>query len=130
MEKTKHAAVLPIAVGWNDVGSWSALWSVVEQDGDGNAHRGDVLARDCRNTLAIGDKRLIALIGLQDTVVIDTDDAVLVASKDRVQEVKEIVPRSSSSSGRRRPGTARCTGPGAATTASTAASASRSSELL
>jgi mannose-1-phosphate guanylyltransferase/mannose-6-phosphate isomerase len=91
MEKTKHAAVLPIAVGWNDVGSWSALWSVVEQDGDGNAHRGDVLARDCRNTLAIGDKRLIALIGLEDTVVIDTDDAVLVSSKDRVQEVKDIV---------------------------------------
>jgi len=91
MEKTKHAAVLPIAVGWNDVGSWSALWSVVEQDEGGNAHRGDVLARDCRGTLAIGDKRLIALIGLQDTVVIDTDDAVLVAHKDRVQEVKEIV---------------------------------------
>jgi mannose-1-phosphate guanylyltransferase/mannose-6-phosphate isomerase len=91
MEGTTHAAVLPISVGWNDVGSWSALWSVVEQDGGGNAHRGDVLARDCRNTLAIGDKRLIALIGLEDTVVIDTDDAVLVAHKDRVQEVKEIV---------------------------------------
>jgi hypothetical protein len=91
MERTKDAAVLPIDVGWNDVGSWSALWSVVEQDGGGNAHRGDVLARDCRGTLAIGDKRLIALIGLQDTVVIDTDDAVLVAHKDRVQDVKEIV---------------------------------------
>jgi len=91
MEKTRHAAVLPIAVGWNDVGSWSALWSVAEQDGNGNAHRGDVLARDCRGTLAIGDKRLIALIGLEDTVVVDTDDAVLVAHKDRVQEVKDIV---------------------------------------
>jgi mannose-1-phosphate guanylyltransferase/mannose-6-phosphate isomerase len=91
MEKTRHAAVLPIAVGWNDVGSWSALWSVVEQDGDGNAHRGDVLARDCRGTLAIGDTRLIALIGLEDIVVVDTDDAVLVAHKDRVQDVKEIV---------------------------------------
>jgi mannose-1-phosphate guanylyltransferase/mannose-6-phosphate isomerase len=91
MEKTARAAVLPIDVGWNDVGSWSALWSVVEQDEDGNAHRGDVLARGCRGTLAIGEKRLIALIGLEDTVVIDTDDAVLVAHKDRVQEVKEIV---------------------------------------
>jgi len=91
MEKTDRAAILPIAVGWNDVGSWSALWSVVEQDGNGNAHRGDVIARDCRNTLAIGDKRLIALIGLTDVVVIDTDDAVLVAHKDRVQEVKEVV---------------------------------------
>ena len=91
MEKTDRAAVLPIDVGWNDVGSWSALWSVVEQDGQGNAHRGDVLARDCRNTLAISDKRLVALIGLEDLVVVDTDDAVLVAHKDRVQEVKEIV---------------------------------------
>ena len=91
MEKTDRAAVLPIDVGWNDVGSWSALWSVVEQDGNGNAHRGDVLARDCRNTLAISDKRLVALIGLNDVVVVDTDDAVLVAHKDRVQEVKDIV---------------------------------------
>jgi mannose-1-phosphate guanylyltransferase/mannose-6-phosphate isomerase len=91
MEKTDRAAVLPIDVGWNDVGSWSALWSVVEQDGNGNAHRGDVIARDCRNTLAISDKRLVALIGLSDVVVIDTDDAMLVAHKDRVQEVKDIV---------------------------------------
>ncbi len=91
MEKTDRAAVLPIDVGWNDVGSWSALWSVVEQDGEGNAHRGDVIARGCKNTLAISDKRLIALIGLTDVVVVDTDDAVLVAHKDRVQEVKEIV---------------------------------------
>ena len=92
MEKTDRAAVVPIDVGWNDVGSWSALWSVVEQDGDGNAHRGDVIARDCRNTLAIAtDKRLLALIGLTDVVAIDTDDALLVAHKDRVQDVKEIV---------------------------------------
>ena len=91
MEKTDRASVLPIDVGWNDVGSWSALWSVIEQDGEGNAHRGDVLARECRNTLAIGDKRLLALIGLTDVVVVDTDDAVLVAHKDRVQEVKELV---------------------------------------
>ncbi|CAN5303180.1 mannose-1-phosphate guanylyltransferase/mannose-6-phosphate isomerase [soil metagenome] len=91
MESTDRAAVLPIDVGWNDVGSWSALWSVVDQDGHGNAHRGDVVARDCRNTLAIGDKRLIALIGLDDVVVVDTDDAVLVAHRDRVQEVKDVV---------------------------------------
>ncbi len=91
MESTERAAVLPIDVGWNDVGSWSALWSVVEQDGHGNAHRGDVIARDCRNTLAMSDKRLVALIGLDDVVVVDTDDALLVARRDRVQEVKEIV---------------------------------------
>ena len=91
MEKTSHAAVLPIDVGWNDVGSWSALWQVAEQDGDGNAHHGDVIARDCRNTLAWGDGRLVALLGLEDVVVVDTADAVLVAHKDKVQEVKEIV---------------------------------------
>ena len=91
METTDRASVIPIDVGWNDVGSWSALWSVVEQDGNGNAHRGDVIARDCRNTLAISDKRLVALIGLTDIVVVDTDDALLIAHKDRVQDVKEIV---------------------------------------
>ena len=93
MERTQAARVLPIDVGWNDVGSWSALWEVAEQDGDGNAHRGDVLAQDCRNTLALGDKRLVALLGLEDVVVVDTDDAVLVAHKDRVQQVKDIVTR-------------------------------------
>ena len=93
MENTKNGFILPIAVGWSDVGSWQALWQVSEQDGNGNAHHGDVLALDCLNTLAIGDKRLIALLGLQDIVVVDTDDAVLVAHKDRVQEVKDIVSR-------------------------------------
>jgi mannose-1-phosphate guanylyltransferase/mannose-6-phosphate isomerase len=91
MEKTQAAAILPIDVGWNDVGSWSALWEVAEQDGDGNAHHGDVLAQDCRNTLAWGDGRLLALLGLEDVVVVDTADAVLVAHKDKVQEVKGIV---------------------------------------
>ena len=91
MEKTAAAAILPIHVGWNDVGSWSALWEVAEQDGDGNAHHGDVIAQGCRNTLAWGDGRLLALLGLEDVVVVDTADAVLVAHKDKVQEVKGIV---------------------------------------
>ncbi len=91
MEKTQQGFVLPISVGWSDVGSWQALWQVSEQDGNGNAHHGDVLAVDCQNTLALGDKRLLALLGLTDIVVVDTDDALLVAHKDRVQEVKEIV---------------------------------------
>ncbi len=93
MEKTSAAAVLPLDVGWNDVGSWAALWEVAEQDGDGNAHHGDVISVGCRNTLAWGDGRLVALLGLEDVVVVDTDDTVLVAHKDRVQEVKEIVGR-------------------------------------
>ena len=93
MEKTNAGFVLPIRVGWSDVGSWQALWQVAEQDGNGNAHHGEVLALDCRNTLAMGEKRLLALLGLDDIVVVDTDDAVLVAHKDRVQEVKDIVAR-------------------------------------
>ena len=91
MEKTDSAFVLPIDVGWNDVGSWSALWQIAEQDADGNAHRGDVLAVETRNTLAWSERRLVALIGLDDIVVVDTDDALLVAHRDRVQEVKQIV---------------------------------------
>jgi mannose-1-phosphate guanylyltransferase/mannose-6-phosphate isomerase len=93
MEKTSAAKVLPIAVGWSDVGSWSALWAMVAQDGNGNAHRGDVIAEDCRNTLVMAEGRLVALLGLDDIVVVDTDDAVLVAHRDRVQEVKAIVAR-------------------------------------
>ncbi len=93
MEKTADAAVLPISVGWNDVGSWSALWEVADQDGDGNAHHGDVVALDCRDTLAWAGDRLVAMIGLRDVVVVDTDDAVLVAHKDQVQDVKTVVAR-------------------------------------
>ena len=90
MEKTSDAKVLPVDIGWNDVGSWSALWEVAERDADGNAHRGDVIAVDSRNTYAYA-QRLVALVGLDDVVVVETDDAVLVAHKDRVQEVKQVV---------------------------------------
>ncbi|HLS84229.1 MAG TPA: mannose-1-phosphate guanylyltransferase/mannose-6-phosphate isomerase [Arenimonas sp.] len=93
MEKTDRAAVLPMDVGWSDVGSWSALWAIADQDGDGNAHHGDVLASGCRNTLAWGGRRLLALLGLEDVIVVDTDDALLVAHRERVQEVKDIVAR-------------------------------------
>jgi mannose-1-phosphate guanylyltransferase/mannose-6-phosphate isomerase len=93
MEKTAAAAVLPIDVGWSDVGSWSALWEIADQDADGNAHHGDVLALGCRNTLAWGGRRLVSLLGLQDVIVVDTDDALLVAARDQVQQVKDIVAR-------------------------------------
>ncbi|WP_315387400.1 mannose-1-phosphate guanylyltransferase/mannose-6-phosphate isomerase [uncultured Stenotrophomonas sp.] len=90
MEKTADAAVVPLDAGWNDVGSWSALWEVSDKDADGNACHGDVIALDCRNSYAYGN-RLIAMVGLQDVVVVETDDAVFVGHKDRVQDVKEIV---------------------------------------
>ena len=90
MEKTDAAMVLPVDIGWNDVGSWSALWEVSEQDGDGNAHHGDVISIDSRNSYAYA-RRMVALVGVDDLVVVETDDAVLVARKDRVQQVKDVV---------------------------------------
>ncbi|NIJ67767.1 mannose-1-phosphate guanylyltransferase/mannose-6-phosphate isomerase [Xanthomonas sp. 60] len=92
MEKTLDAVVVPLDAGWNDVGSWTALRDVSEQDGSGNAHHGDVIAIDCRNTYAYGE-RLVALVGLDDVIVVETDDAVLVGKADRMQEVKEVVAR-------------------------------------
>ncbi|WP_454831975.1 mannose-1-phosphate guanylyltransferase/mannose-6-phosphate isomerase [Pseudoxanthomonas wuyuanensis] len=92
MEKTGDAMVLPVDIGWSDVGSWSALWDVAERDGDGNAHHGDVIAIDSRNSYTYA-QRLIALVGVDDVVVVETDDAILVARKDRVQEVKQVVAR-------------------------------------
>ncbi|HJS36421.1 MAG TPA: mannose-1-phosphate guanylyltransferase/mannose-6-phosphate isomerase [Pseudoxanthomonas sp.] len=89
-EKTEHAMVLPVDIGWSDVGSWSALWDVAERDADGNAHHGDVIAVDSRNSYAYA-QRLVALVGVDDIVVVETDDAVLVARKDRVQDVKLVV---------------------------------------
>jgi mannose-1-phosphate guanylyltransferase/mannose-6-phosphate isomerase len=90
MEQTDAAMVLPVDIGWNDVGSWSALWDVAERDAHGNAHHGDVIAVDSRNSYAYA-RRLVALVGVDDMVVVETDDAVLVARKDKVQLVKDVV---------------------------------------
>jgi mannose-1-phosphate guanylyltransferase/mannose-6-phosphate isomerase len=92
MEKTDAAMVLPVDIGWNDVGSWSALWDVSEQDDAGNAHHGDVISVDSRDSYAYA-RRLVALVGVDNLVVVETDDAVLVARKDRVQQVKDVVAR-------------------------------------
>lgn len=91
MEKTDHAAVVALDAGWSDIGSWSALWEVSEKDPQGNNLNGDVIARQTHNTLIRADNRLVATIGVDDLVVIETKDAVLVAHKDKVQDVKAIV---------------------------------------
>jgi mannose-1-phosphate guanylyltransferase/mannose-6-phosphate isomerase len=93
MELTPHAAVVSLDAGWSDIGAWSALWQVRDKDGAGNALRGDVLAYDSRDCLALGETRLVALVGVEDLVVVDTQDAVLVAHRERAQEVKKIVDR-------------------------------------
>jgi len=93
MEKTHHAVVMPLAVGWNDVGSWSALWDVGERDADGNILRGDVISVDTRDTYVDAATRLVSTVGVDNLVVVETADAVLVATKDRVQDVKTVVNR-------------------------------------
>ena len=93
MEKTAHAAVIPLDAGWSDVGSWAALWQAGVAEGPGNVCQGDVVEIDCANSYLYGGSRLVAGIGLQDMVVVETADAVLVAAKDRVQEVKQVVER-------------------------------------
>lgn len=91
MEKTDAAAVIPLDAGWNDIGSWSALWEVGTADADGNVLRGDVLIEDTRNCYVHASGRMVATVGLRDHVVVETADAVLVAPRDRVQDVKNIV---------------------------------------
>ncbi|MDW7646350.1 MAG: mannose-1-phosphate guanylyltransferase/mannose-6-phosphate isomerase [Desulfuromonadales bacterium] len=93
MEKTDAAAVIPLDAGWNDVGSWSALWEVGAHDPAGNILKGDVLAEDVKNSYIHASQRLVAAVGVEDHVIVETADAVLVAPKDRVQDVKHIVER-------------------------------------
>lgn len=94
MEKTGHAAVVPVDMGWSDVGAWSALWDIAEKDGQGNATKGDVVLSDARNVYARSeDGLLVAVVGVENVVVVATDDAVLVAERDRAQEVKQVVER-------------------------------------
>ena len=92
MEKVDNAAVVPLDCGWSDIGAWSALWDVAERDGEGNASFGDVIALDAHdNYLQAAEHRMIAALGIDDLVVVDTADAVLVAHRDRVQDVKQLV---------------------------------------
>ena len=83
--------VIPLSAGWSDVGAWDALWQVLPKDASGNVAQGDVLLQDCSNTLALSEGRLIACVGVSDLVVIETADAILVAHKDKTQDVKKIV---------------------------------------
>ncbi len=88
-----RGAVVPLAAGWSDVGAWDALWSVSAKDGEGNVASGDVMLHETRDSLAISAGRLVACVGLEGVVVVETPDAVMVAAKDRTQDVKAIVAR-------------------------------------
>ena len=93
MEKTAKAWMVPLDAKWSDLGSWSSLWEVSEKDANQNVALGDVIVEDCAGCLFQSETQLIAAIGLEDIVVIDTQDAVLVAHKDRVQDVKKVVDK-------------------------------------
>jgi len=93
MEQTKSAAVVPLDAGWNDIGSWSALWEINDKDESNNTMRGDVMLFDTNNSMVHAESRLVATIGLENMVVIETKDAVLVADKNQSQNVKQIVDK-------------------------------------
>lgn len=90
MEKTKKGAMVPFQAGWSDLGSWAAMWETGEKDADGNVIDGEVMARDLKNSLVFSGSRLVAALGLEDSVVVDTPDALLVAHRSRAQDVKNI----------------------------------------
>jgi mannose-1-phosphate guanylyltransferase len=91
MEKTQEGVVVPLDAGWSDIGSWSALWQIGHRDEQGNVCKGDVLALGTHNSLIHAEHKLVATLGVDDLVVVETKDAVLVAHKDRVQDVKKVV---------------------------------------
>ena len=92
MERTDRAAVVPVDLGWSDVGSWSAVWDVMSHDADGNASTGSVVFHDSRNSLVRSeDAILTAVVGLEDIIVVATPDAVLVTSRDKAEQVKGLV---------------------------------------
>jgi mannose-1-phosphate guanylyltransferase/mannose-6-phosphate isomerase len=91
MERTAHAAVIPAEFEWSDVGSWEALWDIAQKDAQGNAARGDVQMQDTKGSLVFGERRLVATLGVEDLIIVDTDDALLVADRSRSQDVREVV---------------------------------------
>lgn len=91
MEKTSHAAVIPMDVGWNDIGSWSAIWDVSEKDEHNNVIEGDVLTVDSQHNYIHAENKLVATVGVDNLIIVETKDAILVANKDKVQGVKSIV---------------------------------------
>jgi len=91
MERTDKAVVVPADIGWSDVGSWSALWDIGEQDENGNVVSGDAILTDTRNSLVMTNDKVVGVVGLDDVVIVATDDALIVAAKDKTQDVKKIV---------------------------------------
>jgi mannose-1-phosphate guanylyltransferase len=93
MEKTQHAVVIPSDVGWNDLGDWAALLTTLNNDLHGNSVLGNHIGVDTRDSLVYGNGRLVATIGVEDMLIVDTPDALLICARDRAQDVKAMVSR-------------------------------------
>jgi mannose-1-phosphate guanylyltransferase/mannose-6-phosphate isomerase len=93
MENTKRAAVVPASFGWSDVGSWQAVWEIAQRDSSGNAVKGKALFLETSNAYVASDKALVALLGVENLVVIATEDAILVARRDNLAEMKQLVEK-------------------------------------
>jgi mannose-1-phosphate guanylyltransferase len=93
MEHTKRASVLPATMGWSDVGSWATLWELGEKDAGGNALIGDIYAHESRNNYIRAESRIVATVGVEDLVIVETADAVLVARRDKVQDIKAVIDK-------------------------------------
>jgi len=93
MEKTANGAVVAADLGWSDIGSWKALWDVLVKDENGNVAQGDVMLEDTRNCLVKSENVLVAAVGMEDTLIVETADAILVAPLSRSQDVKKVVAR-------------------------------------
>src|SRR5215470_13167273 len=91
MEKTRRGAVVPLAAGWSDVGSWNALHDVLPKDASGNVLAGDVIVEACKNSYVSSQGRLVAAVGLDGVVIVETDDAVLVVAREHAERVKKVV---------------------------------------
>lgn len=91
MEKTQRACVVPLSAGWSDVGCWASLWAVNDKDVNGNVTKGDVVIQDSKNCMIHGNGKLVSVIGLENIVVVETKDAMMIAHKDKVQGVKQMV---------------------------------------
>jgi mannose-1-phosphate guanylyltransferase/mannose-6-phosphate isomerase len=93
MEQTRRAAVVPVSMGWSDVGSWDALWEMSDKDPNGNSVEGNVVAEETRNCYLRSEAGLVAAVGIEDLVVVKTADAVMVAPRNRTQDVRKLVAR-------------------------------------
>lgn len=91
MERTEHACVVAMEAGWSDIGSWASVWEVADKDADNNATQGDVMLQDCEDCLVHGTTRLITAVGMRNTVIIETADALLIMDTERAQDTKKLV---------------------------------------